>query len=58
MSKNCFVFKFLVAKEKEEELAAPPPAEDTGDVDDLVCIWDFFLFVTPQNALLGLQILN
>uniref|UniRef100_A0A3Q3W893 X-ray repair cross-complementing protein 5 n=1 Tax=Mola mola TaxID=94237 RepID=A0A3Q3W893_MOLML len=26
--------QFLVAKEKEEELAAPP-AEDTGDVDDL-----------------------
>lgn len=35
-----FPFQFLVAEEKKEEVAAPP-AEDTGDVDDLVC----FLYI-------------
>lgn len=30
-----FLPQFLVAEEKREEVAAPP-AEDTGDVDDLV----------------------
>uniref|UniRef100_A0A8C4HLG2 X-ray repair cross-complementing protein 5 n=1 Tax=Dicentrarchus labrax TaxID=13489 RepID=A0A8C4HLG2_DICLA len=35
--------QFLVVEEKKEE-AAVPSAEDTGDVDDLVCVCDFLAF--------------
>lgn len=41
--RNLFCSQFLVAEEKKEEVA-PPPAEDTGDVDDLVRISVIFHF--------------
>lgn len=46
-TKNSFLYKFLAAEEKKEEVAAPP-VEDTGDVDDLVCIFGFLNVILKQ----------
>lgn len=47
----------MVAEEKKEEVAAPP-AEDTGDVDDLVCILGFLNVILKQMLYFSVCVSN
>lgn len=55
--RNLFCPQFLVAEEKKEEVSAPP-AEDTGDVDDLVCVIFMFCEVSSIHLMRHVKVIS